>query len=1311
MCRNDDQFLPGEKIVTQKNLLQLKGGTGLSEFRVRKLMSELDTKVPGLELVASRYFHFVDTEVDLSDRTRLVLNKILTYGPKPEQALHDMDGDAGLFRLVTPRPGTISPWSSKATDIAHICGLDEINRIERGIAFLFSHPGEASPEIIQVIDEAIHDRMTETVLGSADEASLLFKTASPAALKTVPVLEEGGGAIACANLELGMALADDEIEYLAEAFAELGRDPTDVELMMFAQANSEHCRHKTFGATWTLDGVDKSHSLMEMIRNTYAATNGEGVLSAYEDNASVIEGAVGERFYPDPETREYGYSQEAIHILMKVETHNHPTAIAPFPGAATGSGGEIRDEGAVGRGSKPKVGLTGYSVSNLNIPELDECWEVPYGKPGRISSALEIMIKAPIGGASFNNEFGRPNICGYFRTFEAEFDGQVRGYHKPIMIAGGMGNIRAEHIEQKNIEEGASLIVLGGPAMLIGLGGGAASSMAAGASDADLDFASVQRGNAEIEHRCQEVIDQCWQLGSGNPIQFIHDVGAGGLSNALPELVKDGGVGGDFEIRKVPNDEPGMSPLEIWCNEAQERYVLAVAESQLQRFAAICERERCPYAVVGHAVGDDHLRVSDSLLESDPIDLPMSVLFGKAPRMHKDAETLCASTQPFSTGIDLADAIDRVLGHPAVANKNFLVTIGDRTVGGLVSRDQMIGPWQVPVSDVAVTTNSFSSNAGEAMAMGERTPAALLSGPAAGRMAVAEAVTNIAAARIDRIQDIKLSANWMSAVDHPGEQANLFETVAALGLDLCPELGICIPVGKDSMSMQTRWQESDQEKCVTSPLSLIISAFAPALDVRQTLTPQLAEEDSTLLLIDLARGKQRLGGSILTQCFGELGEETPDVEDATLLSSFFALMQRDEFRARILAYHDRSDGGLISSLVEMSFAARVGIDIKVPDREDPVAFLFNEECGAIIQVAHSELDDVTSEILAAGLHCHKVATPTKRQSIHISQGNSQLFKSSRSSLQERWSEVSYHIQKLRDNPTCANEEYALLADDDDPGMSVKLTFDLDEDIAAPMIATGVRPRVAILREQGVNGQMEMAAAFTRGGFSAVDLHMSEILSGGADLAGFKGLAACGGFSFGDVLGAGEGWAKSILFHEQARQIFTDFFARQDTFGLGICNGCQMFSALKEIIPGAHKWPRFVTNRSEQFEARQVLVQIQESSSLFFSDMAGSHMPIVVSHGEGRAEINEAGADSLLQAGLVSMRFVDNYLNDTNSFPMNPNGSPAGITAVTSVDGRFTAMMPHPERVYRTVQNSWHPDGWNEDSPWMRMFRNARVWVG
>ncbi|MCZ6501636.1 MAG: phosphoribosylformylglycinamidine synthase, partial [Gammaproteobacteria bacterium] len=826
-----------KKKVPQKNVLQLQGGPGLSEFRIRKLIHGLESGVPGLERVTTRFMHFVDAAVALNDDAQAVLQKILDYGPKSkgearEGKSYDITTESGLFRLVTPRPGTISPWSTKATDIAHICGLDQINRIERGIAFLFSLKGEPTAETVNVIDQAIHDRMTETVMASASEASVLFNIATPAPLNTIPVRDEGASAIERANLELGMALADDEIEYLAEAFADLGRDPTDVELMMFAQANSEHCRHKTFHATWTIDGADKPKSLMEMIQNTFQQTNGEGVLSAYEDNASVIEGSRGGRFYPDPETGEYGYTEEDIHILMKVETHNHPTAIAPYPGAATGSGGEIRDEGAVGRGSKPKVGLTGYSVSNLQIPELDEPWEIHYGKPDRISSALDIMTKAPIGGAAFNNEFGRPNICGYFRSFEAEFDGEVRGYHKPIMVAGGMGNIREEHIEKKDIEPGASLIVLGGPAMLIGLGGGAASSMSAGASDADLDFASVQRGNPEMQHRCQEVIDQCWQLGEQNPIQFIHDVGAGGLSNALPELVKDGGVGGEFELRDVPNDEPGMSPLEIWCNEAQERYVLAVGEKQLPGFKSICERERCPFAIVGQAVGDSHLMVKDNLLSSRPVDLPLSVLFGKAPRLHKDALTRTVNTKPFSVDVEIGDAIDRVLGHPTVANKNFLVTIGDRTVGGMVCRDQMIGPWQVPVSDVAVTCNGYSSTTGEAMAMGERTPSALLDGPASGRMAVAEALTNIAAARIEQIQNIKLSANWMSAVDHPGEDASLYRTVAAVGLDLCPKLGICIPVGKDSMSMQTRWREGGREKSVTAPLSLIISAFSPVTDVR-----------------------------------------------------------------------------------------------------------------------------------------------------------------------------------------------------------------------------------------------------------------------------------------------------------------------------------------------------------------------------------------------------------------------------------------------------------------------------------------------
>jgi phosphoribosylformylglycinamidine synthase len=1292
-------------------MLQLQGGPALSDFRLQKLRIALESGIDGLEFISTRYIHFVDTNRSLDDDALQVLQKILTYGPKSEVEVREPVGDSyRLNRLVTPRFGTISPWSSKATDIAHICGLDEIHRIERGILFEFCLAENPDDKTINVIDELIHDRMTEAVLSELGDASQLFLVAEPSPLTFVPVLKEGAAALERANKALGMALADDEIEYLVDAFIALDRDPTDVELMMFAQANSEHCRHKTFRASWTVDGEDKPHSLMDMIQNTFQKTNGEGVLSAYEDNASVIEGVQGERFYPDAVSKEYRFSEEDIHILMKVETHNHPTAIAPFPGAATGSGGEIRDEGAVGRGSKPKVGLTGYSVSNLRLPELNEPWEIDYGSPDRISSALDIMIHGPIGGAAFNNEFGRPNICGYFRTFEAEFNGEVRGYHKPIMIAGGMGNIRGDHVDQRNIDEGASLIVLGGPAMLIGLGGGAASSMTTGSSDAVLDFASVQRPNPEMEHRCQEVIDQCWQLGAGNPIAFIHDVGAGGLSNALPELVKDGGVGGEFELRDVPNDEPGMSPLEIWCNEAQERYVMAVSQVDLARFVAICERERCPYAIVGTAVGTSTLLVNDKLLTSKPVDLPMSVLFGKAPRMHKDAISKIPETKEFALDIDLGEAIDRVLGHPAVASKNFLITIGDRSVGGMVARDQLIGPWQVPVSDVAVTTAGYAGFYGEAMAMGERTPSALLDSPASGRMAVAEAITNIAAARISQIQDIKLSANWMAAVGHPGEDSNLFETVAAVGLDLCPELGICIPVGKDSMSMKTSWDESGEDKSVTSPLSLIISAFAPVTDVRETLTPELQRVESVLLFIDLAGNKKRMGGSILAQCYGELGVSTPNVENSALLSSFFALLQDSQVRSEILAYHDRSDGGLMATLAEMSFCSRLGIEIELPADENAIGFLFNEECGVVIQVADDDVEGMVMAIQKAALTSIQVGRVVESQSISIASNGVQLYKASRSSLQERWSEVSYHIQKLRDNPVCAEEEYSAIADDDDPGLSAQLNFDVDEDIAAPMIATGIRPRIAILREQGVNSQVEMAAVFTRAGFAAVDVHMSELLSGDVSLDSFKGMVACGGFSYGDVLGAGEGWAKSILFHESVRQGFVDFFSREDTFGLGVCNGCQMFATLKDLIPGAELWPRFVTNRSEQFEARLSLVQVKKSPSILLSSMEGSHMAIAVSHGEGRAEIDEDGLKLLSGSGQVALQFVDNYLDVAQSYPMNPNGSPDGICAVTNLDGRFTAMMPHPERVYRTVQNSWHPDEWNEDSPWMRMFRNARVWV-
>jgi len=1308
-------------------ILRLQGAQALSDFRINKLFTDLN--IASVRAIRTRFVHFCELSCEsaseLSDESQKVLQSVLTYGPQ-STAGEVAAGD--LLRLVVPRAGTISPWSSKATDIAHICGLDQLVRIERGVAFYIDVTNDLTDDELEQLDTVIHDRMVEMVMPSFDAADVLFRHDKPRTLSSIPLLNEGKVALERANEELGLALAEDEIEYLVKAFQSLGRDPNDVELMMFAQANSEHCRHKTFRASWELDGETQSLSLMDMIVNTYKTTNGENVLSAYEDNASVIAGNAGQRFYPDPTTRQYGFNPQDIHILMKVETHNHPTAISPFAGAATGSGGEIRDEGAVGRGSKPKVGLTGYTVSNLKIPDQIEAWETDQGKPDRIASALDIMIKGPVGGAAFNNEFGRPNICGYFRTFEAEFDGEIRGYHKPIMIAGGMGNIRADHVDQHEIPVGSALIVLGGPAMLIGLGGGAASSMTTGSSKAELDFASVQRGNPEIEHRCQEVIDQCWQLGAANPIQFIHDVGAGGLSNALPELVKDGGVGGQFDLRAVPNDEPGMSPLEIWCNEAQERYVLAIAEADLKDFEAICERERCPYAVVGRAINDEHLLVKDTLLDANPIDLPMSVLFGKAPRMHKDAVTRSVSVKPLDSSMDLAEAIHRVLGHPTVASKNFLITIGDRTVGGMVSRDQMIGPWQVPVSDVAISTNDYVGYFGEAMAMGERTPLALLDSTASAKMAVGESLTNIAAANIERIEDVKLSANWMAAVGHPGEDANLYKAVAAIGMDLCPKLGICIPVGKDSMSMKTQWQDNGENKSVTSPLSLVISAFSPVVDVRNTLTPQLSlEANTTLMLLDL--GRKRMGGSILAQCFEQFGDQCPDVDDADVLKSFFGLMQDKALRGKIHAYHDRSDGGVLATLVEMAFASRVGLDVSLPSElssdvseaataANRIAELFNEELGAVIEISNVDIETVVQQFEQAGIACTPIAKKNDDQQIRIlvDDGKSGLecFIDSRANLQRRWSQTSFNIQKLRDNPACAEEEFARIDDGKDPGLSVLTSYDVSENIAAPYItksmAKGVRPKVAILREQGVNSQVEMGAVFHQAGFASVDVHMSEILSGKVELSQFVGLIACGGFSYGDVLGAGEGWAKSILHNARARDQFEQFFQRTDTFGLGVCNGCQMMANLQELIPGATNWPKFVTNRSEQFEARFSLVQIQPGPSILFAGMQGSHMPIAVSHGEGRADIDTASATQLIESAQVPVRFVDHYLDPAESYPMNPNGSPLGIAAVTNTDGRFTAMMPHPERVFRSVQNSWRQDDAQENSPWMRMFYNARAWV-
>ncbi|MEZ8141624.1 phosphoribosylformylglycinamidine synthase [Enterovibrio sp. FF113] len=1299
----------------------LRGSPALSEFRVNKLIESCqanDLPVTGLY---AEYIHFADISTPLSADEKQKLNRLLTYGPTIAE-----HAPTGTLILVTPRPGTISPWSSKATDIAHNCGLNAIKRLERGTAYYVELASELSVDQHKVLAGLLHDRMMEVVFADMDAASALFAAATPAPMKAVDILSAGREALEVANVELGLALADDEIDYLVESFTKLGRNPNDIELMMFAQANSEHCRHKIFNADWTIDGVDQDKSLFKMIKNTYEHNN-DYVLSAYKDNAAVMEGSSVGRFFPNPESRQYDYHQEATHILMKVETHNHPTAISPWPGAATGSGGEIRDEGATGIGGKPKAGLVGFSVSNLRIPGFEQPWETDFGKPSRIVNALDIMLEGPLGGAAFNNEFGRPNLLGYFRTYEEKVTShngeEVRGYHKPIMIAGGMGNIRDGHVQKKEIPVGAKLIVLGGPAMNIGLGGGAASSMASGQSAEDLDFASVQRENPEMERRCQEVIDRCWQLGDDNPIAFIHDVGAGGISNALPELVDDGERGGKFQLRNVPNDEPGMSPLEIWCNESQERYVMAIAPENMGVFDAICQRERAPYAVVGEATEARHLELEDSHFDNTPIDMPLDVLLGKPPKMHRDVQTQKVEGKAVErAGISVEEASQRVLRLPSVAEKTFLITIGDRTVTGLVARDQMVGPWQVPVANCAVTAASYDTYHGEAMSMGERTPVALLDFAASARLAVAEALTNIACADIGDLKRINLSANWMAAAGHPGEDAGLYEAVKAIGEELCPALDLTIPVGKDSMSMKTRWEQDGEQKENTSPLSLVITAFGRVNDVRKTVTPQLRTDkgDSALVLVDLGQGQNRLGATALAQVYKQLGDKPADVDSPELLKGFFLAMQslvRDE---KLLAYHDRGDGGLYVTLTEMAFAGHTGVEVDIntlsanEECDDELAALFNEELGAVVQVRTDELDSVLSTLSAHGLeNCtHVIGTVIEDDTVRIWNGDALLLEQNRTELRAVWAETTYQMQAMRDNPTCAQQEFDAKKDVTDPGLSAALTFDVKEDIAAPFIATGARPQMAILREQGVNSHVEMAAAFDRAGFDAKDVHMSDILGGKVSLDGFNGLVACGGFSYGDVLGAGEGWAKSILFNDDARDQFARFFQRGDSFSLGVCNGCQMLSNLHELIPGADLWPRFVRNESERFEARFSLVEVQENPSLFLGGMAGSRMPIAVSHGEGRVEVRDAQhLAAIEQSGTIALRYLDNFGKVTESYPSNPNGSPNGITGLTTTDGRVTIMMPHPERVFRTVANSWHPDNWGEDSAWMRMFRNARVTLG
>ena len=1300
------------------------GASALSSFNNSKLLKILQSKISSIDVIDASYVHLLDTTQALNEEQVDIVSSLLSYGTAHSSSIaDDVAADMTLERIVTPRPGTISPWSSKATDIILNCGLTSIRRVERAIQFKIAVTKKLSGAQLLELDSLLHDRMTQTVMGDIAASVVLFRTAQPKPVLSVDLIGRGREALVEANSNLGLALADDEIDYLVSSFTALKRNPNDVELMMFAQANSEHCRHKIFNASWEIDGKEKANSLFSMIRNTHACSP-QNVLSAYSDNAAVMSGSQAERFFPNSESKQYEFIDEPIHILMKVETHNHPTAIAPFPGASTGSGGEIRDEGATGKGGKPKAGLTGFSVSNLKIPGFPQPWEVDFGKPAHIASALNIMIEAPLGGAAFNNEFGRPNLCGYFRTFEEIKTNEtgideVRGYHKPIMIAGGIGNIREMHVEKGEIDLGAKLIVLGGPAMLIGLGGGAASSMAAGTGNEDLDFASVQRENAEMERRCQEVIDQCWQLGVNNPIGFIHDVGAGGLSNALPELVKDGGTGGNFRLRDIPSAESEMSPLEIWCNESQERYVLAVNPSDLARFESICTRERCPFAVVGEAVDEKHIRLGDSHYDNEPIDLPMDVLFGKAPKMHRKAFTPEPVISEFDiSGIELGEAINRVMALPSVASKSFLITIGDRTITGLVSRDQMVGPWQVPVADAAITTSSFTSYCGEAMAMGERSPLALFNAPASGRMAIGEAITNIACAEIARLNDIKLSANWMVAAGHGSEDQKLFATVEAVGMELCPALGICIPVGKDSMSMRTVWSDSDsnEEKSNTAPLSLVVTAFAPVIDIRSSLTPELATDKgpSHLYLIDLGRSQQRLAGSALAQVYRNLNGQSPDLDNAEDLIRFFDLVQLARQAKLLLSYHDRSDGGVFTTLVEMAFASRCGLDINLGESENPIAMLFNEELGAVVQV----LDEHSAqfEALAEGLgllDCViQIATVNVNDEITVRQSSKALITKSRTQLQRQWAATSFQMQRIRDNSECAQQEFDSLLDSADPGLNIKLSFDVNDNISAPYINTAVLPKAAILREQGVNGHVEMAAAFHRAGFAAVDVHMTDLIEGRVNLEEFNMVAACGGFSYGDVLGAGGGWAKTILFNDEVRRQFKKHFENPNTLTLGVCNGCQMVSMLHELIPGANDWPTFHRNRSEQFEARLSLTTVTDTKSAFFADMAGSQIAIAVAHGEGRAQFSSAESESrFLQSTNVALQYVNNHGKVTADYPANPNGSIASIAGLCSDDGRVTIMMPHPERVFRASQNSWKPEVWTEDAPTLRLFRNARKWLG
>ena len=1272
------------------------GTQALRNFKVRDLNEKINSEFTNINLLSSEYIHFIETNNKLSNKNQLTLDKLLNYSPA-------LDTSNSLQKIIViPRIGTISPWSSKATDIFKLCSLHEIRRIERGIIYHFSR--KIKTEELEAILSYVMDRMTESHLKDISDSSLLFDKLKPNSYSSIDILKEGKSAIIKANIELGLALSDGEIDYLYDSFNKLKRNPRDIELMMFAQANSEHCRHKIFNADWIIDSEKKAFSLFDMIKNTYHQ-NPEGLLSVYSDNSAVMSGYKSSFFEPNHEGV-YTSSIAEKAVLIKVETHNHPTAIAPDPGAATGSGGEIRDEGATGRGSKPKVGLSGFSVSNLKIPHSINPWEKDYGKPSQIASALEIMIDGPVGAASFNNEFGRPNTCGYFRTYEQKTaNNEVRGYHKPIMLAGGIGNIREDHVEKGLISDGDVLIVLGGPAMLIGLGGGAASSVGSGDQSQELDFASVQRANPEMQRRAQEVINSCINLGNKNPIVSIHDIGAGGLSNGVPELVNDSQKGAILQLRSIPNDEKKMSPLEIWCNESQERYVLAIKDENVELFRQICIKERSPFAILGNATDTQHLTLEDSYFKNKPIDLDMSLLFGSTPKTLKDVSSILNNEQEFDSSIiKLDEAIVRLLKLPTVASKNFLITIADRSVTGLVARDQMIGPWQVPVADCAISLSDYSGYQGEAMSIGEKTPLSLINAAAAARMSVGEALTNLLSAYIEDISHINLSANWMCASGFPGEDAKLYEAVKAIGMELCPKLGLTIPVGKDSMSMKSTWNENGDEKSVTAPLSLIISAFSKIPDARIQVTPLLnTKVDSELFLIDLGLGKNRMGGSCLAQVYNQVGRTSPDLDDPTLFAKFFSLINRLNKEKLISAYHDRSDGGVVTTLLEMAFASHCGIEIR---GSNTINELFNEELGCVIQVPIINKPKILKELESIGLKefTLPIAKINNTDEILIYQKDKLVFRKKREDLHKDWSSTSFEISKLRDNPKCSeseNEELVKISD----GLKVKTTYDINESISAPYLNRGARPKIAILREQGINGHIEMAAAFTKAGFDASDVHMSEILSGKTSLKQFQGLAACGGFSYGDVLGAGRGWANSILLNSKAKDEFSEYFSRTDSFTLGVCNGCQMVSNLKEIIPSSEKWPSFERNVSEQFEARFTSVKIGKTNSIFFNEMEGSIIPIAIAHGEGKTNFNTEHSKA-----NIAMQYVNYSGNPTQAYPHNPNGSENAIASICDDSGRITIMMPHPERVFRSIQNSWHPDDWQERSPWMRMFENARKWV-